>query len=85
MGAVVSGRADGSGRGAGGTRKGLGRLRVGVERGIWHGGGRGREHRVRKGAEAGCSQSTCLVERRGRGQGVAEVAMVSVGGGNLQI
>lgn len=43
MGAVLSGRADGRGRRAGGTRKGLGRLWVGVERDIWHGGGRGRE------------------------------------------
>lgn len=56
-------------------QEGTGRLRVGTERGIWHGGGRGRELRVRKGAEAGCSQTTHRVERRGRGQGVAEVAM----------
>lgn len=83
MGVVLSGRADGSGRKAGGTRKGLERLWVGVERDIWCGGGRGREHRVRKGAEEGCSQSACLVERRGRGQGLAEVAVVSVRGGNV--
>lgn len=50
MGAVLSGRADGSGRRAGGTGKGLERLWVGVERDICHGGGRERKHRARKGS-----------------------------------
>lgn len=60
MGVVLVGRADGGGRRAGGTRKGLGRLRVGVRETFGLEVEAGESIRLGRETEEGCSQVTGL-------------------------